>query len=242
MQAFPGMTGWMGNDVWYAGVSETINSPGPGGPSAALFGSPASITGNALDFDPQGFVADAPGPGFNSDITDSQLSFMVVALPGKVIDNIFFTERGDTTLIGNPTSFLTATSVTNSVFGEITHVNGSQLLTPVNVGGSMTFTPSGGDYSLSQDSNGFPIFSAVWNGDLLLDLDQFLAEAGISGSATKVNLTFDNTLSAVSADGESAFIAKKDFDGVTIVTNVPEPSAAVLLGIATVGFMRRRRS
>jgi MYXO-CTERM domain-containing protein len=61
---------------------------------------------------------------------------------------------------------------------------------------------------------------------------------------TKVNVSLDNTLSAASQQGTSAFIQKKDADGLIITVDiVPEPSSAVvgLLAVAMGGGLVRRR-
>ncbi|MEM6798496.1 MAG: PEP-CTERM sorting domain-containing protein [Planctomycetota bacterium] len=236
------MTGWRGSTVWYAGVSESNDD------TASRFGAPASITGNAIDFNPTGFFANAPSAGQNSEITDSQLSFTVVALNGTIIENLSLTESGDTTLTGNPASTLTASSVTTFVFVDITEVDGVAI-EPINVPATMTFTPSGGTYSLAQDSDGsFPIFSTAWFGEVLIDIDAALQQEvadnpGFSfvNGATRLDVTLNNTLTAISADGESAFIAKKDFDGLTVTANVPEPASLALCVLAMLGWAARRR-
>lgn len=236
-----GMTGWMGDDVWYARVAES-NDEGPGGTDAQLFGPPASVTGNAIDFNPTDFNASVTSSGpLVSEIVDSQLSFMVIALPGQVIDNLRFTESGDTTLTGDPLSVTTASSVTNEIFIDVVEVDGQPIST-FNIQDQITFSPSGGTFSMFQDANGFPIFSTDWFGSVDIDIAQALLDQGIpfNFGVTKINVTLDNTLTAVAQDGGSSFIKKKDFDGLTVTSNIPEPSTLALLAIGGVAVFRRR--
>ncbi|WP_146571886.1 PEP-CTERM sorting domain-containing protein [Botrimarina hoheduenensis] len=236
-----GMTGWMGADAWFGQVTES-NDEGPGGSDAMLFGAPTSVSGNSLDFSPTGFLASVNSTGpLVSEIVDSQLSMMIVAKPGKVLDNLRFTEAGDTTLAGNPASFTTASSVTNEVFIDVVEVDGMPI-SGFNIQAQMTFTPSGGTYSMAQDSNGFPIFSTDWSGSVDVDIAQALLNEGIAFQfgVTKINVTLDNTLTAVASDGGSSFIKKKDFDGLIITTNIPEPSSLALLALAGLAARRRR--
>lgn len=246
-----GMMGWMGTDVWYVGVGES-NNEGPGGTDAPLFGAPTGIAGNSIDFSPTQFSAQvtAPGTGFASEIVDGQLSFMVVAKPGKVIDNLQLLEAGDTTITALSTSLDTNSSVTTAIFIDVIDIDGVPVGAPVNITGTMTFTPSGGSYNNSEDggqpydTNGAStIFSAVWNGVANIDFPAELALQNVDYrlGVTKANVTLDNTLSVTAVNGESAFIKKKDFDGIIITTNIPEPATLVLLALAAAGGLASRR-
>lgn len=246
-----GMMGWMGTDVWYVGVGES-NNEGPGGTDAPLFGAPTGIAGNSIDFSPTQFSAQvtAPGTGFASEIVDGQLSFMVVAKQGKVIDNLQLLEAGDTTITALSTSLDTNSSVTTAIFIDVIDIDGVPVGAPVNITGTMTFTPSGGSYNNSEDggqpydTNGAStIFSTVWNGVANIDFPTELALQNVDYrlGVTKANVTLDNTLSVTAVNGESAFIKKKDFDGIIITTNIPEPATLVLLALAAAGGLASRR-
>ena len=245
-----GMTGWAGTDVWYAGVSET-NEEGPGGTAAGLFGEPASVSGNTIDFDPT-FRADAEGP--EAEIVDGQLNFMVVALGNNVIDNLQFSEAGDTTLAGINFGGNSISSVTAKFFIDVIAVDGVSLGVPLNIQAEMDFIPvgatapppgstAGGQWSLNDDGNGFT-FATSFSGSLFVDINQALTDAGIDfiGGATKLNVAVDNTLTAIAQTaGYEAFIAKKDFDGLTVTSNVPEPTAVMLVLLGMTGTVLRRR-
>jgi hypothetical protein len=95
-----------------------------------------------------------------------------------------------------------------------------------------------------------------------LDIDAILIANGFiippgpvdpEGGATKISIDLDNTLVAVSQASTSASVAKKDFGGITIRSNVrlepgggpevPEPTTFVLtgLGVMGLGIVRRFR-
>lgn len=227
---------FVGTDVTYVDVTEDSNS----GDIPPLFGAP-TVSANSLDFTPVGFSASASGAG-GVDITDGNLAFMVVAKPGKAIQNIKMTEAGDTTMAGNGNDN-TITSVTGQGILNINEVDGVSINTialPID----FSYTPSGGSFGLGTDGGGGPNFNSLWSGVEFLDIQQILVSNNIPFNlgATKVSVNFNNTLVAVSQAGTSALIAKKDH--IIITTNVPEPTTCViaLIGlIAGVAAIRRKR-
>jgi len=246
----------MGNHVTYVNVTEDSGSDEP----LPLFGAP-TVTGNSIDFNPVGF--DASSTGVGSDITDSNLVFMVTAKSGSRISSITLNEAGDTTLAGNvaPGSMGTAAAVFASGVLDIHEVD-FMGINHISVPFSLTFNPSGGTYFLGTDGGGGPIFHTEWSGSATLDIDAILIANGFmippgpvdpEGGATKISIDLDNTLVAVSETGTSAAISKKDFGGVTIRSNVrtepgggpeiPEPASIALAGLgAAVLLMRHRRA
>jgi hypothetical protein len=224
-----------GDTVEYVDVTEDSTS----GDALPLFGAP-SVSGDSLDFNPVGFSASSAGGG--SDITDSNLSFEVHALSGFAINNINLSEAGDTTLAGIGTDS-TFSSVTADVFLNIVEVDGVGI-TPLNLPASLTFTPSGGNWGMATDGGGGPFFHTQWSGSLFLDVNQILTNNNVPFvfGATKLSLNIDNTLTAISEAGTSSVIAKKDFGGVSITINIPEPASwsIILLGATVLGVVGGR--
>jgi hypothetical protein len=253
----------MGTHVTYVNVTEDSGDDEP----LPFFGAP-HVTGNSIDFNPVGF--DASSSNGDSDITDSNLVFMVTSKSGSRIRSLTLSEAGDTTLAGSvpPSSMGTATAVfaTGVLDIQEVDVDGDNVFDPVGINHisvpfSLTFTPSGGTYFLGTDGGGVPIFHTPWSGSVTLDIDAILFANGFilppgpidpEGGATKISIDLDNTLVAVSQDGTSSVIAKKDFGGITIRTIVctepggdcycPEPPTFELLAFAAAGLPCRRRA
>jgi hypothetical protein len=244
----------MGTHVTYVDVTEDSGADEP----LPLFGAP-TVTGNSIDFNPVGF--DAASTDGGSDITDSNLVFMVEAKSGSRLSSLVFSEAGDTTMAGSvtPGSMTTATAVFATGVLDIHEVDFVGI-NHISVPFSLTFTPSGGTYFLGTDGGGGPVFHTQWSGSVNLDIDAILVANGFilppgpidpEGGATKISIDLDNTLVAVSQDGTSSVISKKDFGGITIRTNVrtepggepeiPEPAAFVLAGLAFLGLAAQRR-
>lgn len=245
----------MGTHVSYVNVTEDSGADEP----LPLFGAP-TVTGNSIDFNPVGF--DAASANGGSDITNSNLVFMVVAKSGSRIDSITLTEMGDTTLAGNvaPGSMGTASAVFASGTLDIHEVNFVGI-NHISVPFSLSFSPSGGTYFLGTDGGGGPSYSTPWSGSVTLDIEAILLANGFvippgpvdpDGGATKISIDLDNTLVAVSQQGTSALINKTDFGGVTVRVNVPtepggdveipEPTCFMLAGLGLLGIVLNRRA
>jgi hypothetical protein len=240
-----------GTSVVYSDVREDSNS----GDTLPLFGEPSTvgpvtpgypavpcvlcgIPGNTLGFTPTGFGASASGAG-GIDITDGNLSFKVAAKPGSAISNLLLSEKGDLTMAGTGTD-LTNVGVAASGSLNISEVDGIGINT-ISVPFSVAMSPSGGTFGYLTDGGGgpFPYFDN-WSGSLLLDVNGILTTAVGNGEipaftlgATKISINLDNTLVAMSQEGTSALIAKKDF-GVNISVNIPEPTSC---GLAVIGLL-----
>ena len=195
---------------------------------------PPNIFGDQLDFNPTNFRAQSSDAAV---IEDSQLNMTIMSKGDNTISQIEIDESGDYTLSGLGDAQALATVGANVQF-SVTHVDGVTI-SPIVVGSSqVVFTPNAdGEFSLPADAG----TAVAWTGSLDYDIDALLAEAGVDGAATKVEVVLDNTLTATAADGGAAFIAKKDFRGLTIT--VPEPSSSGLLFAAIAGLatcLRRR--
>ena len=224
-----------GTTVMYLDVTETAHSVDDTPP---LYGAPG-IFGNTLDFNPVGFSASSSDGGV--DITDGNLAMRIHAHAGSYIEKLMFSEGGDFTMAGFGTD-ATVVDVTANFFIDVYEVDGLAIdVVSTNV--SMTFSPNvEGTFRLETDGGGGPLFTGVWSGSLMLDVDALLDSAGIEYAfgATKAAINLDNTLVAVSEDGTQSLIAKKDFKGFSI-TVVPEPSTLLLGLLGAVGLLRMRR-
>ena len=219
-----------GNTVMYLDVREdTRDTPNP------LFGAP-DIKGDKLDFDPTMFRAGPISDG--SVVVDAQLNFTLMSNSNDAgITDVIIEENGDFTLSGLGNAEALATVGTNVNF-TVLEIDG--LPAPLGLpdgSAMMMFSPdAAGQFSL--DDEGIST-AAPWSGMLNLDIAAFLASNNVGGTATKIEFAIDNTLTAAAANGGSAFIAKKDFNGVSIT--VPEPSSLTLLGSLLLCYLGLRR-
>jgi len=218
-----------GTSVSYLGVTESSGTD-----SSPLFGAPI-ISGNTLDFNPQGFSAYSTGGGV--DLTDGQLNFLLRANSGG-LSTLQFSEAGDFTLAGLGTAG-TRVTIATTFFFDILKVDGNAI-NPLSFSATMTYTPvNNGQFNLVNN----PGVGNVWTGSYLLNLNNVLTANGVpfSTGATEVRVNLDNTLLAISESGSVAYVAKKDFKGFG-VTVVPEPSAIAitLLGAAALLGARRK--
>lgn len=229
-----------GTNVIFVNVTEDTGADEP----LPLFG-PPTVTGNSMDFNPTGF--DAASSGADSDLTISNLEFMVTAKSGSRIESITLSEAGDTTLAGNvtPGSMGTASAAFTSGVLDIHEVDFVGI-NHISVPFSMSFSPSGGTFFLGTDGGGGPVYHTQWTGSATLDIEAILIANGFSNfeGATKVSVDLNNVLTAVSEAGTSSEIAKKDF-GVIVGTipggEIPEPGLATLVGMGAIGLLLRRR-
>jgi hypothetical protein len=216
-----------GATVMYLNVTEdSTTDPGP------LFGAP-TVSVDSLQFNPASFGSFAANGAV--DITDGTLTTMIMARPGNFITDINISEQGDYSLIGFTGNAATSARVALAAYITVTEVNGTPV-TPFTGTINGTFNPLSGVYSLANP--GFTTL-AQWNGGFSFDVDALVASRGLSGSATKVTLTFNNTLVTTSETNTNAFIKKKEIGGV--VVTVPTPGSLALLGLGGLVALRRKR-
>ena len=200
-----------------------------------LFGAP-TVSGDSLDFSPNAFEADCslsidcpPTPH----TVDDTLTLGIDADPGSFIDDVVLSEAGDTTL-QSFVGALAASVVTATIFVDIFEIDNVSV-NNISESFSMTFS-NGGNYNSGVDGYG----TFIWNGGITIDIDQIIANAGLTGQATLIEINLDNTLTAFAAAGATSRIEKKDIDGLAI-TVVPEPGTALLMGLGLAGLASIRR-
>lgn len=216
-----------GTDVDFLKVTENSLTDAP-----PLFGMP-TVAGNTLTFSPTNFVASSSGGGI--DLTDGLLTTLVMATGGAPILSVDFAEAGLYTLSGGGTSDTQAV-VATPVFLTVLQIDNANV-TPFTIQGTLNASPSGGTFDLVND----PGVNVPWNSNLTIDVASALAARNLSGNATKIQLSLDNTLIAASQARTAAWIGK---DEVTITVNTPEPSSLALAAcgaLAAALHLARRR-
>jgi hypothetical protein len=224
----------------YLGVTENNSEPAPLFDEVPGTGSP-DVVGNQISFNPQGFSSQSSGGA--ADLVDSTMTTIIMAKPGKAIDSIVIDEFGDYTLSGLAGGLAEAT-VGAGFFVTVLEIDN------VPVGGIPTKTanmqfasgsgPNGGEYARPGDDG----TTVTWQGTAFIDVVNYLNSLNIDGSATKVRLRFDNTLTTAADAVSNAFIKKKEVGGVIITVdtnNIPEPSTIVLAALAGLGMVVARR-
>jgi hypothetical protein len=230
-----------GGDVMYLNVEEnnsettSLYAPEPG------VGSP-TVVGNSISFDPQGFQSQASGG--TAHMIDSQMSTTIMAKDGQAVESIAISELGDYTLDGL-TGGEAMASVGAAFFWTIEEINGVPNPQPTQTQ-SMQFTTGGGVNGGEYFRPGDEGTAAIWSGSVFIDVRDYLNSNGLGDAfATKVRLTFDNTLQTAADAVSNAFIKKKELGGSVVVTvdtsAIPEPATIVLAGIALAGVAVRRR-
>lgn len=205
-----------GDTVTYQNV---IESTAPSAP--ALFGMPTLVEDDTIVFMPTAFIA-TPTPTQMTSIVDSQVRFTMIAKPGEVIPQLLLEEWGTVTLDGPTTDFAYA-SVGMAIFYHVIEIDGVAIQGPSAMV-NMEFTPgspTGGTFFVSDG----PLVNATWSGSKLLDFNQIiLDDPNFTGHATKIEVTFDNTLN-VGNFGSTQVLMQKN----KLRISVPELPAGLLV-------------
>jgi len=204
---------FFGTDVAFLNVREgSATDPVP------LYGEPL-VVNNRLLFNPLTFTSFANDG--DADVTSGTLSVMIEAGEASFLEVIRIVETGDFTMLGNGTDATSATINGLAVATDIDPGIGDTLTAP------LTVTPDA-PYYLPADGD-FGEFEAV-------------TEIDLSGlGIRKVMLNLNNNLQTTSEEGTSSFIQKKTVEIEVEDIPIPEPTTAMLLAVAAVGIVRRRR-
>jgi PEP-CTERM motif len=235
-----------GSTVMYTDVTESSAKPLP------LYGAP-TLVGDSLFFSPQQFFAESNGNVPPIDSTDGQLTFKAMAKAGNAITGINFDEAGAFDVTGFAgTTDATMASVIVVGYVSVLEIDGNSNIVPypIPIGLSFAFTPFGGSTVVTNQwkflTNGDD--SGSWAGSQSMNITQTLVNAGyqLETGATKIAVNLDNRLRAKSETTGYAYIDKKLFLEIATSTPVnppvPEPAAAVLMGIGLLGLILRRGS
>ena len=218
------------------GVMFTDIKESSGTDAVPLHGPPDAFA-VGLDFDPASFAATANGG--NEDITEGQVNFTIMGNvdgPNFVgIGTINLFEAGDYSLVGGGTAATQALAgaIMRAAVTQIDGVNVAPIdLTPVNASVGFNLAANSGTVQ-------------PWSLGLSLNVGGQLAARGVPflAGATKVEVVIDNQLIALSQPDSLAFIAKKEFRIDVDEEFIPEPSTALLGGLALCGLglaVRRR--
>jgi len=204
-----------------------------------LFGAPEASL-NSLDFTPTRFNAQCTQCPTGVTVSDT-LSLDIQAVPGQRIDLLEISEGLDFTIQSfDPAGFASAT-VSSNVIIDVIQLDGIAV-SGISAVRDILYTPAP-----NPTVSGFGTQIGVILGTTsAIDVDSIIAGAGAFGEATRVRISFSNTLQAFhDGSGGQALIRKRDADFVSLtvaVNNVPEPTTAVLMmgGLALLAGRRPR--
>jgi|GEM_PF-733477 len=183
-----------------------------------LFGAPM-VVNNRLLFNPLTFTSFANDG--DADVTSGTLSVVISASQAAFLEVIRIVETGDFTMLGSGTDATSATINGLAVATDLDPGIGDTMTAPLAV------TPDA-PYHLPTDGD-FGEFEAVTEIDL----------TGLGIRTVILNL--NNNLQTTSEEGTSSFIQKKTVEIEVEDIPIPEPTTAMLLAVAAVGIIRRRR-
>ena len=186
-----------------------------GGSANGLFGDPILVGGNTFSFSPPNFIANSVNGVAAS--TPDTLQVTLTANANARFTQIVVNELGDWAITGIGQVQASGTLSLTDLINPRGPAFGSLVLNPTM---PISAPPSGN-----------------WTGTRTIDLTQI-----IGPDWTSMVLVLTNTLQATSQQGSAALIRKLNVQNGVSIQILPAPGAAALLGLAGLGFARRRRA
>jgi len=212
--------------------------------TGSVLGRPSQV-GDSLVFLPNPYGSVATGPGFQSDFDTTQLSFRIVANPGKAIDKLKITAAGTYSVSSAGLSSFASVMMSMPLTMQVMGVNGIPFTSACMINGySIPINPSSVTVSLEGTEivdNGQGIWSGTWQGNvqgsaLVAGLSEIFNVPTMKITELAIAITPD--LSAFSNNGN----ATTYLDNLTF-TAIPEPTTGslMLLSFLSLAYVHRRR-
>lgn len=213
-------------------------------PTGSVLGRPTQLA-DSLTFLPNPYGSTAAGSGFQQDFDTAQLSFRIVANPGREIDRLRITASGTYSVSSAGLSSFAAVMMSIPFTMQVMGVNGLPFTSADMINGySIPINPSSVTVSVEGTEivdNGQGIWSGTWQGAiqgsaLVEDLSRLFNVPTMQITELAIAITPD--LSAFANNGN----ASTYFNNLTFAA-IPEPTTGSLVVLSFLGlaYVRRRR-
>jgi hypothetical protein len=212
--------------------------------TGSVLGRPSQV-GDSLVFLPNPYGSVATGPGFQSDFDTTQLSFRIVANPGKAIDKLKITAAGTYSVSSAGLSSFASVMMSMPLTMQVMGINGIPFTSTDMINGySIQIDPSSVTVSVEGTEivgNGQGTWSGTWQGAiqgsaLVEDLNRLFNAPTMEITELAISITPD--LSAFSNNGN----ATTSINNLTFAP-IPEPTTGSLmvLSFLSLAYVHRRR-
>ena len=212
--------------------------------TGSVLGRPSQV-GDSLVFLPNPYGSVATGPGFQSDFDTTQLSFRIVANPGKAIDKLKITAAGTYSVSSAGLSSFASVMMSMPLTMQVMGINGIPFTSTDMINGySIPIDPSYVTVSVEGAEivdNGQGTWSGTWQGAiqgsaLVEDLSRLFNAPTMEITELAISITPD--LSAFSNNGN----ATTYINNLTFAP-IPEPTTGSLmvLSFLSLAYVHRRR-